>query len=132
MPPRLIPLHRRPPAAISTSQTRWKFVLLLAAAGIALGIGASLWSRATERFWRSPIADARFQTITNFDGMEQAAAISRDGQFVAFLSDRDGQMDLWVTQVGSGQLHNLTRGSAPELVDNPSIRTLGFSPDGLW
>jgi len=80
MPPRLIPLHRRPPAAISTSQTRWKFVLLLAAAGIALGIGASLWSRATERFWRSPIADARFQTITNFDGMEQAAAISDDHQ----------------------------------------------------
>ncbi len=79
--------------------------------------------------WSRP---RRFQTITNFDGMEQAAAISRDGQFVAFLSDRDGQMDLWVTQVGSGQLHNLTRGSAPELVDNPSIRTLGFSPDGLW
>jgi Tol biopolymer transport system component len=38
-------------------------------------------------------------------------------------------MDVWVTQVGSGQFHNLTRGSAPELV-NPSIRTLGFSPDG--
>ena len=28
-----------------------------------------------------------------------------------------------------GQFHNLTRGSAPELV-NPSVRTLGFSPDG--
>ena len=29
------------------------------------------------------------------------------------------------------QFHNLTRGSAPELV-NPSIRTLGFSPDGSF
>jgi hypothetical protein len=38
-------------------------------------------------------------------------------------------MDVWVTQVGSGQFHNLTHGSQPELV-NPSIRTLGFSPDG--
>src|SRR5258708_23041180 len=38
-------------------------------------------------------------------------------------------MDAWLTQVGSGQFHNLTRGSAPELV-NPSVRTLGFSPDG--
>jgi Tol biopolymer transport system component len=55
--------------------------------------------------------------------------MSRDGHFVAFLSDRDGQMDVWVTQVGSGQFHNLTHGSAPELV-NPSVRTLGFSPDG--
>jgi len=34
-------------------------------------------------------------------------------------------MDVWVTQAGSGQFHNLTRGSVPELV-NPSIRTLGF------
>ena len=85
--------------------------------------------RRTEYFWRNPIADARFQTVTDFDGVEQAAAVSRDGQFVAFLSDRDGQMDVWVTQVGSGQFHNLTRGSTPELV-NPSIRTLGFSPDG--
>jgi Tol biopolymer transport system component len=40
-------------------------------------------------------------------------------------------MDVWLTQVGSGQFHNLTRGSAPELV-NPSIRTLGFSPDGSF
>ncbi len=57
--------------------------------------------------------------------------MSRDGQFVAFLSDRDGKMDVWVTQVGSGQFHNLTRGSAPELV-NPSVRNLGFSPDGSF
>ena len=70
-----------------------------------------------------------FRAVTDFDGIEQAAAVSRDGHFVAFLSDRDGQMDVWVTQVGSGQFHNLTHGSAPELV-NPSVRTLGFSPDG--
>src|SRR4051794_10695868 len=96
-----------------------------------LGIGASFWFQMTERLRRSPIAEARFQKITDFDGVDQAAALSRDGQFVAFLSDRDGQMDVWVTQVGSGQFHNLTRGNAPELV-NPSIRTLGFSPDGSF
>ncbi len=67
--------------------------------------------------------------MTDFDGVEQDAAVSRDGHFVAFLSDRDGPMDVWVTQVGSGEFHNLTHGSIPELV-NPSIRTLGFSPDG--
>ena len=69
------------------------------------------------------------RSLTDFDGIEQAAALSRDGRFVAFLSDRDGQMDVWVTQVGTGQFHNLTRGGARELV-NPSVRTLGFSPDG--
>jgi Tol biopolymer transport system component len=59
----------------------------------------------------------------------QDAAVSRDGHLVAFLSDRDGPMDVWVTQVGSGEFHNMTHGSVPEIV-NPSIRTLGFSPDG--
>ena len=99
------------------------------AVGASLAIGADLWLQRTEYFWKSPIADARFQLVTDFDGIEQAAAVSRDGQFVAFLSDRDGKMDVWVTPVGSGQFHNLTRGSMPELL-NPSVRTLGFSPDG--
>jgi hypothetical protein len=94
-----------------------------------LVIGAGLWLRRKEYYWRNPMADARFQTITDFDAVAQAATVSRDGHFVAFLSNRDGQMDVWLTQVGSGQFHNLTRGSAPELV-NPSVRTMGFSPDG--
>jgi len=105
-----------------------KWVLPLAIAAAA-AIGSILWLRSTERFWRNPIADARFQTITDFDGLAEAAAVSRDGHFVAFLSDRDGPMDVWVTQVGSGEFHNLTHGSAPGLA-NPSIRSLGFSPDG--
>jgi Tol biopolymer transport system component/DNA-binding winged helix-turn-helix (wHTH) protein len=123
------PPAQPPRSAMSTFLTRWTFVLALAAAGGALAIGASLWLQRTEYFWRNPIADARFQTVTDFDGVEQAAAVSRDGHFVAFLSDRDGHMDVWVTQVGSGEFHNLTHGSAPGL-PNPSIRALGFSPDG--
>lgn len=116
------------PSHPSISLGRWKLVLALAAAAAAV-VGASLWLQQTEYFWRSPIADARFQTVTDFDGVAQAAAISRDGHFVAFLSDRDGPMDVWVTQVGTGEFHNLTHGSALELV-NPSVRTLGFTPDG--
>src|ERR1700681_4098636 len=61
-------------------------------------MGSVYASRAD--FWRNPIADARFQTVTDFDGAAEGAAVSRDGQFVAFLSDRDGQVDVWVTQVG--------------------------------
>ena len=112
------------------SNRRRRFIVALAAL-VLLVLGASFWLYRTEHFWRSPVGDARFQAITDFDGVEQAAAVSRDGHFVAFLSDRDGQMDVWVAQVGSGEFHNLTRGSAPELV-NPSVRTLGFSPDGAF
>jgi Tol biopolymer transport system component len=125
------PLALPPRWAITTFLTKWRLVVPLAAAAAVLAIGAGLWFQRTEYFWRNPIAGARIQTVTDFDGTEQDAAVSRDGQFVAFLSDRDGPMDVWVTQVGSGQFHNLTRGSTPELV-NPSIRTLGFSPDGAF
>jgi Tol biopolymer transport system component len=118
-----------PRSAISNSITTWKFVLPLVVVIAALAIGVVLWLHQTEYFWRNPIAGARFQTVTDLDGVAQAAAISRDGHFVAFLSDRDGQMDVWVTQAGSGEFHNLTRGSAPEVV-NPLVRALGFSPDG--
>src|SRR5688572_17449757 len=46
---------------------------------------------------QSPLADAQFVRLTDFEGSEHAAAISDDGRFVAFLSDRDGPMDVWVT-----------------------------------
>jgi hypothetical protein len=120
-----------PPSERSTTPVRWTLVLPLALLGAALVVGVSLWFQTTEYFWRNLIADARFQTVADFDGVEQAAAVSRDGHFVAFLSDQDGQTDVWITQAGSGQFRNLTRGSAPNVV-NPSIRTLGFSPDGAF
>ena len=129
-PPPLLAQALSGPVVLSTQHRAFSFRWGLLLMGVAvLAVGATLWLRRTEYFWRNVIAHARFQTVTDFDGVEQAAAVSRDGQFVAFLSDRDGQMDVWVTQVGSGQFHNLTHGTQPGLV-NPSIRTLGFSPDG--
>jgi Tol biopolymer transport system component len=120
------------PGAAALAPSRFRpGVLAAAAAAAALTIGAGIWLRAIEFFWQNPLAAARFQRVTDFDGTEQAAAVSRDGRFVAFLADRDGPMDVWVTQVGSGQFQNLTRGSAAELV-NPSVRMLGFSPDGSF
>lgn len=97
---------------------------------VLLAIGAVIWfALQGTSVSPSPLANAQFRLITDFDGIENAAAISRDGSWVAFLADRDGRMDAWVTRVGSGDFRNLTHGSVPELV-NPSIRTLGFSPDG--
>ena len=34
---------------------------------------------------------------------EEGAEISPDGKFVAFLADRDGEFDLWLSQVGTGR-----------------------------
>ena len=113
----------------SPRASRWPFIWLMIGAGavIAAATAVVLLERA-DYFWRNPLADAQFRPVTDFGGTEQAAAISRDGKFIAFLSNRDGPVDVWVTQVGTGQFHNLTHGSVRELI-NPSIRTLSFSPD---
>jgi len=106
---------------------QWAFTAVLAALGIGLAVALTI-----QRFTRAddnPLASARFVQLTDFNGLEQAAAISPDGKLVAFLSDRSGQMDVWLTQVGSNDFHNLTRGGVQTLV-NPSVRALGFSPDG--
>ncbi len=98
-------------------------------ATLLVGLSVTLWQLDRhDYFWRNPLADARFQNVTDFGGAEQAAAISRDGKFIAFLSDRDGSMDVWVTQVDAGQSYNLTHGRFHGL-GNPSLRVLGFSPD---
>jgi Tol biopolymer transport system component len=109
---------------------RRNLVWQAAALGVVLAAAAALmilWR--ADSFVRNPIASAQFQRLTDFNGTERAATISRDGSFVAFLSDRDGPMDVWVTQVGTGQFVNRTRGRAKDVV-NASVRTLGFSPDG--
>jgi Tol biopolymer transport system component len=99
-------------------------IVLLAAGGTA-----AVWQlQAADYFWRNPLATARFQRITEFEGTEHSAVISRDGKLAAFTSSRDGQADVWVTQIGTGQFHNLTRGRLTALV-NQSIRTMEFSPD---
>ncbi len=120
---------QQPGSTTLTSVGGWPRGVYLVVLGAVLATAASVWFYRTEYFWKSPITNAHIQAVTDFGGVEQAAVLSPDGHFVAFLSDRDGPVDVWVTQVGSGQFHNLTRGSARELV-NPSVRTLGFSPDG--
>jgi Tol biopolymer transport system component len=106
---------------------RGRAATILVAVTLTAFAGWILVSRARPE--ENPLARARFVQLTDFEGTEQAAAISRDGRWVAFQSARDKQMDIWVTEVGTGRFTNLTRGSASGIV-NPSLRALAFSPDG--
>jgi Tol biopolymer transport system component len=122
------------PSARSVSAPKVVGALRRPALAIALVVGvvaAPLWWHSTTgpSVWRDPFAGATFRRVTDFDGVEQAAAISRDGRFFAFLSNRDGRTDVWVSQIGTNRFFNLTRSRFADLV-NPSVRTLGFSPDG--
>jgi Tol biopolymer transport system component/predicted Ser/Thr protein kinase len=121
-----------PPASAAARPTdAWKWILAGVAVLALLVAGAVEWmSWETAAAPENLLANAEFTRLTDFEGSEMDAAISRDGRFVAFRSDRDGPIDTWVTQVGRGDFVNLTRGTRSQVL----VRNTGFSYDGseVW
>ncbi|MEX0880233.1 MAG: protein kinase [Thermoanaerobaculia bacterium] len=116
------------PVAPPSRRRRWIPAAIAAAILVAFGIAG--WRlRQRDYFWKNPLAGARFTRFTDWQGSELGAAISSDGKFVAFVSDRGGSFDAWVGQVGGGEFLNLTKGQAPSLAGRRT-RDLGFSGDG--
>lgn len=126
----------QPPDAARTGPPTWRSRRIVVWAGAAVGAGAAaavLWFAAAPRdSWRDPLANAAFARLPEFAGTQQAAAISRDGKSVAFFAARDGRIDVWAGEIGSGTYRNLTHGALRELADNPSVRTLDFSADSSF
>ena len=76
--------------------------------------GVGVWeARRPPASRENPLANAQFSRFTDWEGTEAGAEISPDGKFVAFLADRAGEFDLWVSQVGTGAFINLTRDIPP-------------------
>jgi Tol biopolymer transport system component len=73
---------------------------------------------------RAP-ADAVLRMVTADGGLTGYPAISRDGKFVAYASDRakEGNLDIWIQQIGGREPIRLTKDPADE--SDPA-----FSPDG--
>ena len=107
----------------------------LAAAAALLAAAVLGWRLGPDEPVLNPLQGATFTRLTDWEGGEQQAAISPDGRFVAFISDRDGAWDAWVGQIGTDRFNNLTSGRVPEL-RNPAVPNVGFTPDGslvtLW
>jgi Tol biopolymer transport system component len=113
---------------------RW---ILMAAAVVVIGFltaGAAWLNRTTATPPLDPLTRAQHTLFTNWEGNEEGAEISPDGKLVAFLSDRDGEWDLWVSQVGTGIPRNLTRDLPPLTASGFIVRKLGFNADGseIW
>jgi serine/threonine protein kinase len=87
----------------SASRRRLNWLAAVVALVVAGWVIAWYLGRS-DYWWSNPLANARFTPLTDFPGTEGDAAISRDGKFVTFLSDRDGPFDVWVGQIGYGQL----------------------------
>jgi serine/threonine protein kinase len=105
------------------------------AAVLLLAIAAALAGWSVRRFNPppdNPLSNAKFTRLTNFETDESEVALSPDGKFAAFLSDQEGPLDVWLTQVGSGSFRNLTRDN--HMPGFRPVRNLGFSGDGseIW
>ncbi len=112
---------------------RWRTLAVVVASFIGGSAVAGTWLLQTrEPPPPNPLENALFSRVTNFEGTERSASISRDGRFVAFRSDQQGPFDVWLTQIGTGQFRNLTNGIDDEFsTDTPSC---GFNGDGsgIW
>jgi len=110
----------------------WGVAAAIAALLIA-GIAAGRMLAPRAAVWVNPLENAQFTRLTDFDGSELDAALSPDGKFVTFISDRDGPFDAFIGQVEVGNFVNLTKGRFPELF-HEQLRSVGFSGDGseMW
>ena len=106
-----------PPASQERPLTGRRWWLPIGFGGILLVTALVAYWLAAERdlFWRDPLAEAKVTQLTDLSGTAQAAAISRDGKLVAFLSEGDGHTDAWIIQVGSSQ-YQIGRASCRERV----------------
>ncbi len=74
-------------------------------------------------FERAPLPAMHFSAVTNFAGVQAQPAISPDGRSVAFVANRDGHFNVYVTLARGGSLLQITHDA--NLESRPS-----WSPDG--
>src|SRR5580765_4782547 len=118
---------------IEVSAARRRTAWLPWIALIALAAAVGLWEAFRPVPMENALPSAGFKLLTDWPGSEGQAEISPDGKAVAFLADRDGEIDLFATQVGTGYFKNLTEDIGP--LNPVSIyRWIGFSGDSdrLW
>jgi hypothetical protein len=117
---------KRADAGRERHSVAWGIAAVLVAVGGAL---AAFWSTRSVPAASDPVTNAEFRRITDYVGVEENAAISPDGRFVAFVSDRDGVWDVWLGLAEGGEFRNVTQGAVAEL-RNPAVRMLSFAPSG--
>jgi serine/threonine protein kinase len=82
----------RPAAAVSK---RYGWLPWVFAAMLVAGLGVWTLANRFRPTVQNPLSDAHFARLTDFEGAETNPAISPDGKFVAFISDRRGTFDIW-------------------------------------
>ncbi len=115
----------------ATNRAAWLPWVAFATLALSVGVWAARRPAAAPE---DPLANSTFSRFTDWTGSEGGAEISPDGKFVAFVADKAGQFNIWLSQVGSGTFRNLTADIPPMQSMGPAFRKFGFSGDGadIW
>jgi Tol biopolymer transport system component len=90
---------------------------------------ANIWSVPIPETGVASIADA--QQITFGNEKIEKLAISPDGKWLAYDSDRNGQADIWKVPLTGGPSTELRAGAAEQITRSPNHEFVnGWSPDG--
>ena len=111
------------PSLPRTQAAVWLFTGLILGATLA---GAALWSALSPDTAAPAIPNYSVRQVTFDPGLTYQPALSRNGNFLAYSSDRggEGNLDIWVQQLGgSGEPTRLTNHPADDTEPH-------FSPDG--
>jgi serine/threonine protein kinase len=105
------------------TKTRRRYVGLAITALALLAATAGLTWRLTHRSGR--VRAPELTQLTFDSGLTTDPSLSPDGKLVAFASDRagEGNLDIWMQQIGTGEARRFTQDPADE--SEPT-----FSPDG--
>ena len=105
-------------------RNRWLIPGVIVAIGLAAGAVAMYgWLMRSQP--AETVNEPVYRMVTTDNGLNDYPALSRDGKFIAFASDRAGadNLDIWLQQIGGREMIQLTKDPADET--DPS-----FSPDG--
>jgi serine/threonine protein kinase len=106
----------------------WSLLALL----VLAGLGAWFVADRSHAAVQNPLSSAQFTRLANVNGAKSDPAISPDGNFAAFISNRSGTFDVWLIQTNGNNLTNLTQGRIGDA--RAPLRAVGFSGDGseVW
>jgi len=110
------------PAAVAATAPR-KLRRWVAAGAVAMVLAAAAvwwWPKSG-----APPAEPKLIRLASDSGLSTDPAISGDGKLLAYASDRsgDGNLDIWLQQIGGGEPIRITHGPADNVEPD-------FSPDG--
>ncbi len=127
--PQMAPALAEPPPAWRRALP-WVIAPCLAAAIVAVLLIPKI-------FAPPPQSAMHFSAVTNFAGIQAQPAISPDGRSFAFVSDRDGNYNIYVGLLSGGTLVQITHDanfkSRPEWSpDGSTIAYAQLNESGLW